>query len=148
MRLVSKLEDGGSNPSTCAKNNIMNNLNNLIVSLLIDEIYNRLPDHRDTEVSNMIVPTQQDFDNIQQRTEEELIDMGFMNAYAIVDKIKIADESDKPLEKVWLFPVEWYEHIPEGYIVTDLLQKTEKFQKETHESDSKFGCLAYGFVKE
>lgn len=98
MRLVSKLEDGGSNPSTCAKNNIMNNLNNLIISL-------------------------------------------------IVDKMGMADKTDEPLKQSWLFPVEFYEHIPVEYPVMDILEKGE-LDKSSYESDSKFGCLGFGFLKE
>lgn len=147
MRLVSKPEDGGSNPSTCAKINIMNNLTNFIISLIIDEMYNSLPEGREAEVSNMITPTQEDFDNLQEKTEEELINMGFMNAYVIVEKMNVVDESDGPLKNVWLFPTEWYKYIPEGLMVTDIMQKSEKFTRETHEDHSKFGCLSYGFTK-
>jgi hypothetical protein len=50
-------------------------------------------------------------------------------------------------ETTWLYPAEWYDYIPEGYEVFDILGKTEPFQKGTTDSDRRFGCLAYGLNK-
>lgn len=46
--------------------------------------------------------------------------------------------------KVWLFPGEWYNHIPEGYIVTDIFDNDEPFQKGKTDDDIRFGCLSFG----
>ena len=46
----------------------------------------------------------------------------------------------------WLFPWEWYNHIPEGYMVTDINGKEKPFEKGVTDDDKRFGCLAYGFV--
>ena len=47
---------------------------------------------------------------------------------------------------LWLFPGEWYEFIPEGFVVTDINYKTEPFKKGATDDDIRFGCLAYGIV--
>ena len=47
-------------------------------------------------------------------------------------------------EKIWLFPEEWYDYIPEGYEIVDIFGKTEKFQKGITDDDIRFGCLSFG----
>jgi len=47
--------------------------------------------------------------------------------------------------KVWLFPGEWYPHIPEGYMVTDINGNDEPFEKGKTDDDIRFGCLSFGF---
>lgn len=44
----------------------------------------------------------------------------------------------------WLFPGEWYDHIPDDYIVTDINAMDEPFKKGETSNDIRFGCLAYG----
>ena len=46
----------------------------------------------------------------------------------------------------WLYPAEWYDLIPEGYIVTDINGEDEPFKKGVTEDDICFGALAYGFI--
>lgn len=45
----------------------------------------------------------------------------------------------------WLYPVEWYDFIPNGYIVTDINNEDEPFVHGETDDDIRFGCLAYGF---
>lgn len=48
-------------------------------------------------------------------------------------------------EDIWLYPAEWYDYIPEGYEIVDIMGNTEKFQKGVTDDDRRFGYLAYGF---
>jgi len=73
-----------------------------------------------------------------------------------LDKVKEAPESllwDMGLRKfsedggLWLYPGEWFDAIPEGYEVTDINGYVERFCKATEDSDIRFGCLAFGFIK-
>ena len=47
----------------------------------------------------------------------------------------------------WLYPGEWYDHIPEGYEVTDIMGNTEAFAPGVTDDDIRYGCLAYGFIQ-
>ncbi len=47
-------------------------------------------------------------------------------------------------EDIILFPVEWYDCIPEGFNMTDISGKEVIFQKGITSEDCRFGCLAYG----
>ncbi len=48
---------------------------------------------------------------------------------------------------LWLFPAEWYDHIPEGYEIMDIFGKTEEFEKGVTDDDRRFGCLSFGLAK-
>lgn len=47
---------------------------------------------------------------------------------------------------LWLFPYEWYEHIPEGMELMCIDGTTEPFKNGVTDDDYRFGCLAYGIV--
>ncbi len=47
-------------------------------------------------------------------------------------------------EKLFLFPAEWYSHIPEGYVVDTINDRQEKFRMGVTDDDIRFGMLAYG----
>lgn len=47
-------------------------------------------------------------------------------------------------EDVILFPGEWYELIPDGFIVTGLNGEQYPFEKGKSDDDIRFGCLPYG----
>lgn len=51
-------------------------------------------------------------------------------------------------ETLLLFPHEWYDYIPEGYIVTDILGDDKPFRHGTSDDDKRFGALPYGFKME
>lgn len=48
-------------------------------------------------------------------------------------------------ENVWMIPGEWYNAIPEGFMVTGLWGQSYPFEKEKSDDDIRFGCLPYGF---
>ncbi len=48
---------------------------------------------------------------------------------------------------VILFPGEWYNVIPEGFIVTGLFGEQYPHKKDKAANDIRFGCLAYGFQR-
>ena len=48
----------------------------------------------------------------------------------------------------WLYPGEWYDHIPEGYEVIGLSGENYKFAKDESDDDIRYGCLPYGFIGE
>jgi hypothetical protein len=49
---------------------------------------------------------------------------------------------------LYLFPAEWYEHIPEGFEVRTINGETEQFDPDTTSADQRFGALAYGIEVE
>ncbi len=50
-------------------------------------------------------------------------------------------------DKIWLYPVEWYDYIPEGYEVVFISGESEKFQKGVIDNDRRYGCSAFGLSK-
>lgn len=48
---------------------------------------------------------------------------------------------------LWLFPGEWYKHIPEDYEIVDICGETEKFKPGETDDDIRGGCLAYGWLR-
>ena len=47
----------------------------------------------------------------------------------------------------WLYPAEWYEHIPAGFEVVCISGRPEKFMPGETDDDRRFGALAYGFFQ-
>lgn len=48
---------------------------------------------------------------------------------------------------VWLFPVEWYDYIPEGYVVFTIRFVKRSFSKSQLEKDHKLGVLWFGIIR-
>lgn len=48
----------------------------------------------------------------------------------------------------WLYPYEWYPHIPAGTPVVDINGETELFEPGKTDDDIRFGMLAYGFLQD
>ena len=46
----------------------------------------------------------------------------------------------------WLFPGEWYPHIPAGTPITGICGDTKAFQPGVTDDDIRYGALAYGFI--
>ena len=44
----------------------------------------------------------------------------------------------------WLFPAEWYDHIPEGTFVETINGAVEEFEHGATDDDRRFGVLPYG----
>lgn len=47
-------------------------------------------------------------------------------------------------EDIVLFPAEWYEIIPDDFVVTGLNGESYSFKKGVSDNDQRFGCLPYG----
>jgi hypothetical protein len=58
---------------------------------------------------------------------------------------QVWDKSDRQTH--WLFPGEWYAHIPAGTEIVDINGQTEPFEPGVTDDDIRFGALAYGFVQ-
>ena len=56
------------------------------------------------------------------------------------------DEPNTKGEQLWLFPAEWYPHIPAGYEVTTISGEQKKFEPGVTDDDRRGGVLAYGVV--
>ena len=50
-------------------------------------------------------------------------------------------------EDVILIPGEWYDSIPDGFIVTGLCGEEYPFKRGASDNDIRFGCLPYGIKK-
>lgn len=50
-------------------------------------------------------------------------------------------------EDIILFPAEWYDIIPDGFIVTGLWGESYPFEKDKTSKDRRFGCLCFGIRK-
>lgn len=48
---------------------------------------------------------------------------------------------------IWLIPGEWYDYIPDGYLLTDICGRQEPFKRGKTDNDIRFGCLAYGILR-
>lgn len=48
--------------------------------------------------------------------------------------------------RLWLFPYQWFKHIPLGFEMLCISGETEKFDPDVTDDDMRFGCLAYGIV--
>jgi hypothetical protein len=57
------------------------------------------------------------------------------------------DEPDAEGKVLWLYPAEWYDHIPDGTTVVDINGSTEQFKRGVTDDDRRFGALAYGFKR-
>ena len=57
------------------------------------------------------------------------------------------NKPDKNGYMLWLFPAEWYDHIPDGLQIMTISDNIETFQKGETDNDKRFGALAYGFKR-
>ncbi len=51
-----------------------------------------------------------------------------------------------PWGKLYLFPGEWYECIPDGYLIRSIFGETETFKRGRTDNDIRFGFLPYGWL--
>ena len=58
---------------------------------------------------------------------------------------QIWDEDDG--KTTWLYPHEWYNHIPDGTEIVDINGNVEAFKRGETDDDMRFGALAFGFVQ-
>lgn len=57
------------------------------------------------------------------------------------------DEPDSSGNVLWLYPHEWYNHIPDGTTIVDINGNVETFERGKTDDDMRFGALAYGFMR-
>lgn len=57
------------------------------------------------------------------------------------------DEPDDHGLVLYLFPGEWYAHIPVGFQVTSISGRTEGFLRAPGRDDIRYGCLAFGLKR-
>jgi len=55
------------------------------------------------------------------------------------------DEADKDGFVTWLYPAEWYDHIPNGTPIVSIFGKAEIFTHGKTDDDRRFGALSFGF---
>lgn len=79
--------------------------------------------------------TVQEYEALPKMDEKTLIDIG----------CQMWDEKDNMIH--WLYPAQWFEFIPEGFEVYTIGERYVKFNKNTSDNDTRFGALAYGFLK-
>lgn len=48
---------------------------------------------------------------------------------------------------LWLYPAEWYEHIPDGTPIVSINGEREVFKRGETDDDRRFGALAFGFLR-
>jgi hypothetical protein len=48
---------------------------------------------------------------------------------------------------LWLYPGEWFDHIPMGLDVVSIFGKAGVFNPRT-DNDIRFGCLSFGFIRD
>ena len=83
-------------------------------------------------------PTKEDFEKMGQMTMQMLGDdwgLGYWDG---------KDDLDANGAGLMLFPHEWYDCIPEGFMVECIGGETEPFKKGVTDDDRRFGMLAYG----
>lgn len=54
------------------------------------------------------------------------------------------DEPDENGTVLMMFPHEWYQHIPSGYLLECISGEIKPFESGKTDDDMRFGCLAYG----
>lgn len=76
-----------------------------------------------------------DFSILHTFTDRELEDLG----------CQVWDRDGS--KTLWLYPREWYDDIPEDFTIVFIDNKVSHFKKGVTNNDSRFGALAFGFVK-
>ena len=80
-------------------------------------------------------------------TEQEYDALGLLSDESL-EKIGCQLWEDKGHQALWLFPMQWYEDIPEGYPVVTIMDERKPFKLSEMSCDARGGALAFGFIKE
>ena len=89
--------------------------------------------------SNFIPRTQKEFDELSELDEETLKKYG---CQLFSDENKSADG-----RFLWLYPKEWYDHIPNNTKIISIFFKKSLFEHGVTSSSARFGALGFGFLK-
>tara|TARA_R110002051_G_scaffold257868_1_gene316891 strand:+ start:21714 stop:22124 length:411 start_codon:yes stop_codon:yes gene_type:complete len=103
--------------------------------------------HRDYDLEIDFIPQdQKELEAVMSTaSKENLIKMGC----AIWTSYKEKEDRTylKKGEYHYLFPGEWYNHLPQGFEMVNIFGEKEKFVPGESDDDIRFGCLPYGFVR-
>ena len=92
-------------------------------------------DRDDGKTVTYIPKTVEEFDGLKKAPDDILADIGL-------------GKWDRDAHSIhWLFPAEWYDHIPEGYPILSIMGDEAKFEKGKTDNDKRCGCLSFGFRK-
>jgi hypothetical protein len=80
---------------------------------------------------------------IENASIKELIGFGFGKC-----EIMTGPDAWNKYSVVWLFPYDWYNLIPNGFIVTDINGAKHPFEHGLSNDDARFGCLFYGVFRD
>jgi hypothetical protein len=80
-------------------------------------------------------------------TPEEYAALPEMAAHNL-KKIGCQKWEEEAGEILWLFPKEWYAHIPNGTKIVDINGDEEEFISGETDDDIRFGALSYGFLQQ
>lgn len=81
-------------------------------------------------------PIPEDLDNLKNLSADRLAQIG----------CRKWDDPDENGNVLWLLPYQWYDSIPEGFMLTCIDGTTEPFRKGVTDDDYRAGCLAYGVL--
>lgn len=97
----------------------------------------------DDIIINYFPQTEREYQALQLYSTEVLKKMGCQKWENTFD-----NEELRELKTIWLFPVEWYNFIPEDLEVVDIFGKKETFKKGVTDDDKRCGALSFGFLKD
>ena len=87
----------------------------------------------------------------QGKPKSEIFEIPIINAKPGDEPYKVdVGRGDAPTkllaedEDIILFPGEWFDAIPEGFVTTGLSGESKPWKKSEEDDDIRFGCLAYG----
>ena len=78
-----------------------------------------------------------DFSSLHEKSAAELFALG----------CRRWDDPDADGNVLWLFPKDWYDHIPAGMEVVDIFGEREKFEPGVTDDDYRAGVLAFGVLR-
>lgn len=81
--------------------------------------------------------TREDWDSLHGRTALDLQEIGLR---------RWGDVPEGSGRVLWLFPGEWYAHIPTGLAVVDIFGAAESFVAGVTDDDIRGGCLSFGIL--
>lgn len=130
--------------------NLKKKLNEKVIELIKEgyepeDIVSSFSDDRDDGVEVTFIPkTKEEFDNfIKTCPRSLLIEMGPVEWCNYEDDNDYLDEG----EYHYLFPIEWYDYIPEGYDIIDINGYETEFNREENDNRSMYGLLSIGFIR-
>ena len=66
-----------------------------------------------------------------------------------LDKLGLHRWETKPAVSIhWLYPLEWYDYIPDGLEIVSILGKVTEFEHGMTDKDDRGGAMAFGFIQD